>query len=98
MINPLQLRRTSIDEDLRGASEMVRNYITLRGERLDVTQAEVDMGAPFGGAVSTMSDVNTFFGALFRGDLVSDASVNEMKKIGSSFPDYGLGIRRDERS
>lgn len=92
VINPLQLTRTSIDRELRGAPDMVHGYITLRGERLDVTQAEVDKGAAFGGAVSTVSDVNTFFGALFRGDLVSDASVNEMKKIGSDFPDYGLGI------
>lgn len=92
VINPLQLRRTSIDEDVRRAPDMIHGYITLRGERLDITQAEGERGAPWGGAISTVSDVNTFFGALFRGDLVSGASVNEMKKIGSGFPYYGLGI------
>jgi D-alanyl-D-alanine carboxypeptidase len=38
-----------------------------------------------------MQDVNDFFAALFRGDLMSDTSPKEMTKT-DWFPLYGLGI------
>ena len=91
VISRLGLAATSIDQAVRGESDVVHGYITLRGERLDVTQPPADLGSPAFGAVSTMHDVNDFFEALFRGDLVSDTSLKEMTTTGS-FPYYGLGL------
>lgn len=34
VINPLQLKRTSVDENLREAADVIHGYISLRGERL----------------------------------------------------------------
>lgn len=91
VINRLGLEDTSIDQAVRGEPDMIHGYITLRGERLDVTQPPADLGSPAFGAISTMHDVNDFFEALFRGDLVSDTAVKEMTTTGS-FPYYGLGL------
>lgn len=91
VINPLGLGDTSIDQTARGESRMIHGYITLRGERLDITQAPDELGSPAYGAISTMHDVNDFFAALFRGDLVSDTSLKEMTTTGT-FPLYGLGL------
>ena len=70
---------------------MIHGYVTLRGERRDVTQYAPQVDSPAFGAVSTLHDVNQFFAALFHGSLVSDASLREMEKT-DSFPLYGLGI------
>lgn len=91
VINPLGLGTTSIDGAAGRETDMIHGYITLRGERLDITQAPGKFGSPAYGAISTMHDVNDFFAALFRGDLVSDTSLREMTTTGS-FPYYGLGL------
>jgi len=91
VINRLGLGATSIDQAVRGESDVIHGYITLRGERLDVTQPPADLGSPAFGAISTVHDINDFFEALFRGDLVSDTSLKEMTTTGS-FPYYGLGL------
>lgn len=91
VITPLGLETTSIDKAVGGEPDMIHGYITLRGERLDITQAPGELGSPAFGVISTMHDVNDFFAALFRGDLVSDTSLEEMTTPGG-FPHYGLGI------
>lgn len=91
VINPLRLGTTSIDKAVGGEPDMIHGYITLRGQRLDITQAPREVGSAAFGAVSTMPDVNSFFAALFRGELVSDTALKEMTKTGT-FPWYGLGI------
>jgi D-alanyl-D-alanine carboxypeptidase len=91
VINPLGLGSTSVDKAVGGEPDMVHGYITLRGERLDITQSPGELGSPAFGAISNMHDVNDFFAALFRGDLVSDTSLKEMTKT-DRFPLYGLGI------
>lgn len=48
------------------------------------------LGSPAHGVVSTMSDINNFLAALFRGQLVSHSSLEEMKKT-SRAPSFGLG-------
>ena len=88
VINRLGLGATSIDQAVRGEPDMIHGYITLRGERLDVTQPPADLGSPAFGAISTMHDVNDFFEALFRGDLVSDKEMT----TSASFPYHGLGL------
>ena len=61
VIDRLGLGATSIDQAARGEPDMIHGYITLRGERLDVTQPPADLGSPAFGAISTMHDVNDFF-------------------------------------
>lgn len=89
VIKPLGLTRTTIDE-IRGAPDLIHGYITIRGERVDGSQTEDQIGSPSHGVASTMSEVNDFFSALFQGRLISANSLEEMKKTNST--PFGLGI------
>lgn len=91
IVEPLKLEDTSLDQAAAAEPGVLRGYITYRGERLDVTEAPGVLGSPAYGAISTMSDVNDFYAALFRGDLVSQDSLQEMTKT-EVFPLYGLGL------
>jgi D-alanyl-D-alanine carboxypeptidase len=92
VIEPLRLGKTSLDHLDGHAADLVHGYVTLRGERIDVTDNTGDAGSPASGAVSTVGDVNTFFAALFQGRLLTHESFEEMKK--SPYPGlpYGLGV------
>lgn len=90
IFSPLGLSRTTISELQSEVSDMIHGYISLRGQRLGGTQTQEQIGSPSHGVISTMSDVNDFFAALFRGRLMSGSSLEEMKKTG--FAPYGLGI------
>lgn len=93
IIAPLGLTATSIDKPAGAIPAMIHGYVTFRGERVDVTDGGGQANSsPAFGVVSTMHDVNDFFAALLRGDLVSDASLRQMMKTASDFPFYGLGI------
>lgn len=91
ILKPLGLTRTTVDDPLEGAPDMIQGYITVQGQRVGGGPAPDQLGSPAHGVVSTMSDVNTFLGALFRGQLVSPSSLEEMKKTGRA-PFYGLGL------
>lgn len=93
IIDPLSLRDTSLDPAAAAKPAVIRGYITDGDKRLDVAEAPSMLGSPAYGAVSTMSDVNDFYAALFRGDLVSAASLQEMTKT-DAIPLYGLGLRK----
>lgn len=92
IIAPLGLTATSIDKPTGALPGIIHGYVTFHGVRADVTEARGQQNSPAFGVVSTMHDVNEFFAALLRRDLVSDASLQEMKKADSDFPFYGLGI------
>ncbi|MCU1515750.1 MAG: hypothetical protein JWQ75_471 [Pseudarthrobacter sp.] len=91
VIRPLGLTRTTVDDLHSGAPDVIHGYITIRGERVGggVTPSQLD--SPSHGVVSTMSDVNNFLAALFRGQLVSAKSLEEMKASGP-VPLFGLGM------
>ncbi|MET3902940.1 serine hydrolase [Paenarthrobacter sp. 4246] len=89
---PLGLDRTTFGVEDREASDNLRAYVLVDGERVEVTQAEQLVGFPGGGVVSTVEDVNDFYRALLTGRLVSPGSLAEMKKAPSM--DYGLGLTR----
>jgi D-alanyl-D-alanine carboxypeptidase len=93
IIKPLGLTHTTIDDPLDGAPDMIHGYVTIRGERVGGGPTPDQLGSPAHGVVSTMSDVNTFFGALFRGKLVSPGSLEEMKRT-TREPSIGLGLWR----
>ncbi|WP_258805910.1 serine hydrolase domain-containing protein [Pseudarthrobacter sp. NS4] len=91
VIDRLKLKDTSVDQSAAAKPGVIRGYITYRDERLDVTEAPGVLGSPAYGAISTMSDINDFYAALFRGDLVSKDSLQEMTKT-EAVPLYGLGL------
>lgn len=91
VIDRLKLKDTSVDHAAAAKPGVIRGYITYGGERLDVTEAPGVLGSPAYGAISTMSDINDFYAALFRGDLVSKESLEEMTKT-EAIPLYGLGL------
>ena len=91
VIDPLELDDTSVDQAAAAQPGLIRGYITYGDERLDVTDGPGTLGSPAYGAISTMSDINDFYAALFRGDLVSKESLHEMTKT-EAIPLYGLGL------
>jgi D-alanyl-D-alanine carboxypeptidase len=97
ILKPLKLTNTYLD--VREDSNVARGYSNFYspGQLMDVTaldRAEADGGA-YGGVVSTAADLFRFSEALFGGNLVSAASLQEMK---APFPvrqgetTYGLAV------
>lgn len=91
VIDPLGLKDTTTQRLDLNHPALVHGYVMLRGERIDVTDNTVAIDSPAYGAVSTVADMNTFFGALFQGKLVSAKSLAEMEKPPSLAP-YALGL------
>jgi D-alanyl-D-alanine carboxypeptidase len=92
VVAPLRLSKTSMDRVDGHEADLIHGYVTLRGERIDTTDNAFVVGSPAGGAVMSVGDVNTFFGALFGGRLVSKSSLTEMKKNAVVRLPYGLGV------
>lgn len=91
VIDRLGLRDTTTERLDLHEPRLLHGYIALQGERLDVTDNSDTAGSAHAGVTSTVADVNTFFAALFRGRLLSAASMAEMKTKPSLAP-YGLGL------
>lgn len=89
---PLGLERTSLNRVDRTASDNLRAYILVDDERVEVTQANVIVGSPAAGAVSTTEDVNDFYRGLLNGSLLSPTALEQMKTVKSM--GYGLGMAR----
>jgi D-alanyl-D-alanine carboxypeptidase len=99
IITPLSLTHTYLEQ--RDDRNVVRGYVDFynNGILMDVSQwdrAEGD-GQPDGGLITNAEELNKFMRALFRGQLVSLATLEEMKKIqlpGCNSPEceYGLGL------
>ena len=70
-------------------------HLSAEGKLEDMTDLDTSLAWAAGGMVSTPSELNTFFQAVFDGRLLTQASIQEMKKgvdIGSGGRVYGLGI------
>lgn len=99
IFDPAQLTNTYIDK--RDDRNVARGYADLysNGVLLDVSlwdRAEGD-GRADGGLISTAEDLFKFMHALFEGDLVSAASLKDMKRVqlagcDSPYCEYGLGL------
>jgi D-alanyl-D-alanine carboxypeptidase len=99
IFTPLSLTHTYIEK--RDDRNVVRGYVDFynNGILMDVSQwdrAEGD-GQPDGGLITNAEELNKFMRALFGGQLVSLATLEEMKKIqlpGCNSPEceYGLGL------
>jgi D-alanyl-D-alanine carboxypeptidase len=90
IIDPLGLSKTTVNDALSDATDLVKGYITIKGHRQEAGVTQEQLGSPSHGVVSSMSDVNDFLSALFTGRLISATSLAEMKKpvVGP----YGLGV------
>ncbi|MEV5540653.1 serine hydrolase domain-containing protein [Saccharopolyspora shandongensis] len=77
-------------------------YHRVGGKQVDVTDGDVSWAGTAGAMVSTGADLNRFFTALLRGDLVSADRLAEMKRTVplNKNPDdgYGLGLVRVHNS
>jgi D-alanyl-D-alanine carboxypeptidase len=105
VLRPLHLRDTVLpgdDPTVRGAHGYAHldgdDQISDSGRLVDVTALNPSLVWAGGEAVSTVGDLNTFFGALLDGRLLPPAQLAEMRRTvpadlvpGSS---YGLGLMR----
>lgn len=92
IVEPLNLKGTAMTQSGPAPGDMVRGYITVFGERRDVSSIEMLVGSPDGGLISTVGDLNTFYSALLRGQLLPLALVAEMQS--PLYARFGLGIGR----
>ena len=70
-------------------------HLSAEGKLEDMTDLDTSLAWAAGGMVSTPSELNTFFQAVLDGRLLTQASIQEMKKgvdIGSGGRVYGLGL------
>lgn len=92
IVEPLHLNGTALSRSGPAPEDMVHGYITVFGDRRDVSNIEMLVGAPDGGLISTVGDMNTFYSALLRGQLLPMSLVSEMQS--PLYSPYGLGIVR----
>ena len=82
------------EEKIRGTHPQ-GYHLNGEGKLEDITEMDPAWGWAAGAMVSTPSELNTFFQAVFDGRLLTQASIDEMKKgvdIGSGGRVYGLGL------
>ena len=98
ILQPLRLTGTSFpgnDPTIRGPHSGA--YFASFGTR-DLSEFNMSWAWTAGEMIATTADLNTFFRALLRGDLLSPATLNEMLDTVPMLPDmpevggYGLGI------
>jgi CubicO group peptidase (beta-lactamase class C family) len=88
---PLKLKNTYIGSKINSEKNEAQSYNITPTEETYSISSETDMSIPLGAGavVSTPSDLNTFYLALFNGKLVSSKSLEEMKKVVDR---YGIGL------
>jgi D-alanyl-D-alanine carboxypeptidase len=75
-----------------------RGYSLIKGVPTDVTEMDPSWGWAAGQIISSTKDLNTFYQALLKGDLVPAKELAEMRKtvptVGEMWPgaEYGLGL------
>ncbi|MCX2747840.1 serine hydrolase [Arthrobacter sp. MI7-26] len=92
IFEPLGLSRTTLAGPDRSEPTLIHSYSLLDGERLDVTEPELELGSAGAGVISSVGEVNSFYAALMRGRLLGPAALTEMKTINGA--NYGLGLQR----
>ena len=82
------------EEKIRGTHPQ-GYHLSAGGKLADITEMDPAWGWAAGAMVSTPSELNTFFQAVFDGRLLTQASIDEMKKgvdTGAGGAVYGLGL------
>lgn len=90
VVEPLGLDKTTVDDPLVAAPDLVKGYVTIKGHREEAGVTQEQLGSPSHGVVSSVPDVNDFLAGLFTGRLISAGALAEMKRpvVGP----YGLGL------
>lgn len=85
---PLKLKKTYYGDKINTAKNEALSY--KKGESWEL-DTESDMSIPVGAGaiVSTPTDINAFYYRLFKGDVVSDKSLIQMRKMVDNF---GMGL------
>lgn len=89
---PLNLSSTRLTDDGPLPEDMVHGYTRLDAGPADTTYAALHAGAADTGLISTVGDLNTFFGALLAGRLINRNLVAEMQ--GPVHAKFGLGLSK----
>ena len=82
------------EEKIRGTHPQ-GYHLSAEGKLEDITEMDPALGWAAGAMVSTPSELNTFFQTVFDGRLLTQASIDEMKKgvdTGAGGAVYGLGL------
>ncbi|MBK6264663.1 beta-lactamase family protein [Marivirga sp. S37H4] len=88
IILPLQLKRTAFGEEIETRNNEANSYRRSgRWEKLPETFMKIPMGA--GAITSTATETSIFFHKLLKGDIVSEASLDNMKAMENNF---GIGM------
>ncbi|MBD8499434.1 serine hydrolase domain-containing protein [Paenibacillus arenosi] len=95
IIDPLKLKGTSVPgSSTHLPSPHARGYYKLQGKLLDTTEMNTSWANAAGDMISTVDDLNTFFGALLGGQLVKPELLKQMMTTVEAplLGKYGLGI------
>jgi D-alanyl-D-alanine carboxypeptidase len=93
IIKPLKLTGTSLPGTRTTLpSPHGRAYATTGAEPRDVTELNPSAAGAAGELVSTLGDLNRFFGALLGGGLLTDRGLRQMLDTSRTHGIYGLGL------
>lgn len=90
VFEPAGMTNTSFPEGPQMTDEALRGYLTVDGERLDMTEFEPSVWSWGASMVSTAPDVSAMMQALNGGELLEPDSLEQMRDLGTS--GYGLGL------
>ena len=88
ILSPLNLSHTSVGDSLPGKDEC-RSYHLVDGQWQEFPGTHLSLAMGSGSMLSTPQDLNTFFRALVRGELVNDSSLKAMQTI---IGRHGMGL------
>jgi D-alanyl-D-alanine carboxypeptidase len=91
-VQPLGLKDTLMSGSDPGPQRMIHGYTVEDGQLFDSTLAPFHFGSPDTGMISTVPDLNTYFAALQKGELLTRQSVEEMHH--PKYEEFGLGVVR----
>jgi CubicO group peptidase (beta-lactamase class C family) len=88
IVTPLKLERTRYQGDIQPKNNEAYSY---KMGNTWLKETETDMSVPLGAGaiVSTPTDLNKFYIALFNGEILSEESLEQMKRLEDNF---GLGL------
>ena len=88
IIAPLQLQHTYLGGEIKAEQNEAYSY-SFAGDWEKESETDISIPLGAGGIVSTPSDLLLFSEALFKGQLVSNASLEQMKTLNDN---YGMGL------
>jgi D-alanyl-D-alanine carboxypeptidase len=94
IFGPLHLRDTTFDSEPHIAGAHAHGYVWLGKRRLDVSVASPTPAGAAGAIVSTVADLDRFFGALNGGRLLPPPLLRAMTTATPASHGYGLGYAR----